>query len=353
MVSITLLLAATRAHAADKLWDNPDGGIFTLASNWIGGVPGLNDLARFKITNSTSFPRTYTVAFANDPITQQLVVEDENVTFNLIGSPSNHTYELKNEFVAMALGTVAGRSGNLTVRRGTLKLPPASDLEIAPVAGASGVLTVDVGGAVLGAPNVLVGLNGNGTLNINSGGDVTANEVRVGVNDGSMGTLNVSNGGHIESGLSFIGSIAVGANSGQVTVASMDSGASSVWDISEDLRLGFRSPGSTSGNGTLLIQAGGIVAVTGSTIVGDRGIFQLEGGMFSASGITVAGQFSWTAGTLQVGDFFGNLVVPNGGVLVVPLSTGTEVNGSYNQQAAGAVLALEISGPSNFWQIGR
>ena len=46
-------------------------------------------------------------------------MEDDGVKFNLMG----HTYELTNPFVAVALGTVPNRSGDLTVTNGTLKLP--------------------------------------------------------------------------------------------------------------------------------------------------------------------------------------------------------------------------------------
>jgi hypothetical protein len=44
------------------------------------------------------------------------------------------TYELENNFVAAALGTVQNpnRSGDLTVTHGTLRLPFAANLEIAP-----------------------------------------------------------------------------------------------------------------------------------------------------------------------------------------------------------------------------
>ena len=43
------------------------------------------------------------------------MVEDDDVTFDLNG----HTYALTNTFVAAALGTVPGRSGNLKIIDGT------------------------------------------------------------------------------------------------------------------------------------------------------------------------------------------------------------------------------------------
>src|SRR5690349_19903866 len=82
-----LCCTAATTCAADKLWDNVNGGVFITPGNWFGGVPGANDVARFETTNSHLFQRIYTVDFTADPINQQLVVEDDNVTFNLIGSP--------------------------------------------------------------------------------------------------------------------------------------------------------------------------------------------------------------------------------------------------------------------------
>src|SRR5262245_55349753 len=96
LVSIVFCLLPSTAEAADKLWDNAEGGVFSEPNNWFGGVPGTNDVARFETTNSNFFQRAYTVDFHTDPINQQLVVEDDGVKFNLMG----HTYELKNPFVA-------------------------------------------------------------------------------------------------------------------------------------------------------------------------------------------------------------------------------------------------------------
>jgi T5SS/PEP-CTERM-associated repeat protein len=443
--SLTLWHIATPAGADDSLWDNVNGGVFTLASNWFGGVPGPDDVARFETTNSNLFQRTYTVSFANDPTNQQLVVEDDNVTFNLIGFPSNHTYTLANEFVAVALGTVPARSGNLTVRNGTLALPSQSDIEIAPTANASGVLTVGGGGGIAGAPNILVGLNGTGTFEVKDAGSVIANLVQIGVNSGETvtctaivsgngsslfptflsvgvhgkGVLNVNNGGHIESpdghiglgdfiggdpgtgtvniegdgstwdvgqlalggttasgfaggfgtlnitgggqvatsGAAFIGLGGPGST-GQVNVASIVPGAISNFDIGGSLGIASMPLGpsgfDTGGIGTLLIQAGGIVNVTGNTVVGSNGLLRLEGGALNTSEVVFLGsvnQFSWTAGTLRVGTFRSSLTVPNGGVMTPVVSEdGTTVTGDYNQQAAGATLAVEIGGPFAFNQ---
>jgi T5SS/PEP-CTERM-associated repeat protein len=302
MISLfTPQFVAQHALAADSLWNEPVNGVFTLGTNWFGGVPGPNDVARFETTNSNSFQRTYTVAFANDPINQQLVVEDDNVTLNLIGSLSNHTYTLTNQFVAVALGTVPDRSGNLTVRRGTLNLPSknptsAADLEIAPVAHVKGVLTVGAGGGVIGPPDVFVGLNGNGTLDINSGGSVIADAVGIGVNSGSTGTvtitdsgsalfptslkvgdqgngvLNIFAGGRVEGDSSVIGEFGLDG-SGNMGTVNVD-GNGSMWKVIT-LVVGNGSPFTTPAVGRLNITGGGRVA-THTTTIGNIGIGEVN-----------------------------------------------------------------------------
>jgi T5SS/PEP-CTERM-associated repeat protein len=94
--------------------------------------------------------------------------------------------------VSAAIGTVPDRSGNLTVTDGTVRFQSPTDLEIAPVVDATGVLTVSAGGVIDGSPDVFVGLNGNGTLDINSGGSITAGQVKIGVNSGSTGVARVT-----------------------------------------------------------------------------------------------------------------------------------------------------------------
>ena len=67
LISIAFCLMPSTAGAADKLWDNVDGGIFSEPNNWFGGVPGTNDVARFETTNSNFFQRAYTVDFTHRP----------------------------------------------------------------------------------------------------------------------------------------------------------------------------------------------------------------------------------------------------------------------------------------------
>src|SRR5262245_57260113 len=108
-VFVVLVSMSGTLPAADKLWDNASGGFFSTSANWFPGVPGLGDVARFGITDSSFFQRSYVVRFVSSPTNQQLVVEDDSVGF-INSDFFGHSYSLTNSFVGAALGTVSGRS---------------------------------------------------------------------------------------------------------------------------------------------------------------------------------------------------------------------------------------------------
>jgi T5SS/PEP-CTERM-associated repeat protein len=355
------LLADPTHSAADSLWDNVNGGVFNVASNWFGGVPGFFDVARFEITNSNVFQREYIVDFTNNPTNDQLVVEDDGVTFNLFETQiaTAHNYTLRNQFVAAALGTVPGRSGDLTVTGGTLTLPFANgsdhaDLEIAPVANASGSLTVRSGGLVAGSPDVLVGLNGTGTLDILNGGDVIADQTWVGFNSGSTGTatitgndtsllaerlsvgnqghgtLSIMSGGQVHDTFALIGD---DIGTGEVTV----SGSGSQWVNSDSLVVGYR------GTGTLSITGGGQVRSNRFASLGE-----LDGA--GTNTVTVDGANSqWIhTGDLDVGRRSpGTLTITAGG----RVESGNATIGTFSGaiDSAAIVSGTDLNGIGSQW----
>jgi T5SS/PEP-CTERM-associated repeat protein len=164
-----------------------------------------------------------------------------------------------------------------------------------------------------------VGLNGNGTLDINSGGDVLARQVTIGVNNGSTGaaritdagslldaddltvrtgTLEIANGGRINCSRAIIGS-------GQVSVSGTGS-----FLLSSELDIS-----GASAAGTLRIQTGGRVLVLSNTFIGNGDAIHLEGGALDIKRLFPQG-FFWTSGALGVGTFDGSLTAPSSGVLL-------------------------------------
>jgi T5SS/PEP-CTERM-associated repeat protein len=293
--------AAQQARAADRLWDNVDGGFFSEPLNWFGGVPGSDDVARCGTTDSSFFQRTYTVDFTANISNQALVVEDDGVTFNLGG----HTYQPTDSIGTVLLGTVPNRSGNLTVKNGALSLFDSADINIAWVAGGSGGLTVGAGGQVRrglfdGGPGVRVGVNGSGTLEINSGGFVRADRMTNGVNRGSTGTVTVTGNGSLR--------------------------------IINDLNFG------DAGSGTLRSKNGGKVFVDGRlNFIGGNGTLDLELGRFADAAQIQVGRQMVVGGNLQLSLESG--FIPDSQAELKIVTTSLGIVGSFANVANGQRLS--------------
>lgn len=259
-----------------------------------------------------------------------------------------------------------GFSGNGTIdinSGGAVSVEASTSLGIN--AGSNGGVTVDGSGSILtSSAQLLVGLTGHGTLDVNSGGAVAVGtNAFVGAESGSdgnvtvegndstfttAGALTVADAGHgaleIENG----GAVSVGTNAfvaaetgigGSVTV----DGSDSSFTTEEQLEVGF------SGNGTLDISNGGFVSAMTATAVGintgSEGSVTVDG-----SGSTLA-----SAGQLQVG-FSGNgtLEIHSGGLASIGTSAGVGLNaesvgdvtvdGSSSTLTTGEALVVGNSG---------
>ena len=82
-----LLALVADVNAADRAWRNPDGGTFSIASNWFGGVPGASDVAGFGLSTPGILGALplYTVSFTADATNQALRMLDDRMTFDLNG----------------------------------------------------------------------------------------------------------------------------------------------------------------------------------------------------------------------------------------------------------------------------
>lgn len=132
--TVLLLAVVTEAHAAEKFWGNFIGGAYNAGANWQGGsVAGASDVAHFGLSFNIFF-RTYTVDFDVSPTNRALVIEDDNVTFDLNG----RIYTTTDSLLAIDIGTVAGKSDRLTITDGIMIVDFASQLRIG--VGGSGFL---------------------------------------------------------------------------------------------------------------------------------------------------------------------------------------------------------------------
>ncbi len=248
--------------------------------------------------------------------------------------------------------------GNLTISGGSsVSLDDSGYIGLA--SGSTGVLTVTGSGSQFNqlSSSFYVGHEGNGTLSVADGGQVTTRDNTIGwassatgavtvtgsdsqlstrqldVGLNGSGTLNVSAGGRVNSDDGF-----VGISTGSTGVATV-TGSGSQWNVTDELEVGL------SGNGTLTVSAGGQVS-SRSTGVGIRAT--------STGVVTVTGSGSqwnnsddfrlFTNGTLNIAD---------GGAL----TTGSLRTGSLDNSAGGTLNlnggslttgSFDFSGSSDF-----
>jgi T5SS/PEP-CTERM-associated repeat protein len=192
---IIQLCAAMRLEAAEKIWQAPFGGSFNSAANWEGGVvPGASDVARFERTlDPTIIQLNYTVTFSASVINQALEVEDDFVTFDLNG----HLYDTTQSTIGVEVGTLANRTGKLTINDGSIEVFNNGEIVIATVANSIGFLTLNNGGRIINSSGaaLVVGESGSGTLTVDNGSVTNVLFAFIGHLTGSTGTVNVSGAG--------------------------------------------------------------------------------------------------------------------------------------------------------------
>jgi len=288
---IALVAVAAESHAADRFWGNQFGGTFIDPFNWQDGlVPGAGDIAHFGLTtNPTLLQRIYTVSFTADATNQALKIEDDFVTFDLDGRTYTTTSVTGNE-----IGSVAGRSGRLTIKGGIMNVAPDSELLIGVVTNASGSLTVSTGGQLTGWRFLRVGRAGSGILTVQNGGVIQGTLTVIGDASGATGVATITGAGSaLNSTILDVGSFGSGTlnitTDGVVRSVINDSvgsqalstgtvnvdGPNSQWISSGDVALGV------CGSGTLNITNGGRVQNT----VGGVGLFSGSTGIVNVDGL--------------------------------------------------------------------
>jgi hypothetical protein len=152
-----LLAISSRTLANDISWRSAAGGSFHSTGNWIGGVvPGASDVAIFGLSDGF-LQLNYTVSFATDVTNQRLIIEDDNVVFDLNGrvyrTPQSNNL----------IGNVAGKTGQLTVLDGLW-----DDTGVGFTTVGTGMLTFSTGAQFVGG-RINVGPSASGGLVIQNG----------------------------------------------------------------------------------------------------------------------------------------------------------------------------------------
>ena len=170
--------------------------------------------------------------------------------------------------VAATLGDSAGASGTLNMNVGTFNVTGSDFTQTQLIVGnnGNGTLNVNNGADVhVSGFNSTVALGhhstGNGTVSINGAGSTWTNDDQLWIGESGTGTLTIENGGSLitSSGAGNSSIIGVfGGSNGMVTIT----GAGSTWNDNNGLTVG------NSGNGTLLITNGGSLTSTGTSLGG-------------------------------------------------------------------------------------
>ena len=224
---------------------------------------------------------------------------------------------------------------------------------------AAGVGTVTIDDAIWNnSGHVIVGNDGNGTLNVTHGGVVNiGTNLDVGACKGGLGQVAVANGSIAVSGSLHIGGAAATAGSGTFSV-----GAGGVVTVAGDLGVGATgtlnlaggsvTDGSIAGGTAshMAVQAGGIIAGFGSISatngaqIWDQGIIQATGGTLTVNG-NIAGNGSLgiganstaviNASTLKLAGI--SFLGPNADLT---LAHGSAINAPISGFAIGDILSM-------------
>lgn len=249
----------------------------------------------------------------------------------------------------LVLGGTAGGHGTLNVTGGIVGGPVGQGLgngiQIARTATSSGLMTIASGSVLVNGNSTVIGELGSGTVSVNSGGFFQAGRVDVGVANTGVGTLNINTSGKadflsyltiggtgqgtftVNGGLIQTRGGTIGGSAGSLGTATITSGTwlNNATGSGSEI-AGYLTVGG-SGTGSLTINDGGYVVVTGTFSKGANGTLTLNQG-----------------GTLQIGGVNGN---NNGGVArYMVASTGTIGSGT-----AGVLVGdLDFAGTLKFAQ---
>jgi fibronectin-binding autotransporter adhesin len=218
---------------------------------------------------------------------------------------------------------------------------------------AAGIGTVTLNDSSWTTAEVLqVGLAGQGTLNVESGGKVTVGSSLVaGDETGSVGTLNVASGGQVKVADSLIVGGETGSTGtldvagGTVSAATLDVSIYGTGTLNVDagshinVASHFEIGSNVRGVGTATLFSGSTVTVAGSASIGS----ETMGSPLGTATLTIEGTSSFTAQNfLAVSD--GSTVAMAGGMLSAGLTTGNVGVAAGSQIAGYGTLATRTGG---------
>jgi T5SS/PEP-CTERM-associated repeat protein len=432
-----LLSLVASATAADFSWQAIDDATFSQPSNWspASGIPGPADRAIFDRGQDAQS----NVLFNTNPVNTQLLIRYDDVTFLLAGRTYTLT-GASPAVPSVIVGDADNPRSDLWLDGGTLQTvnsaigwaeatDAAAVVDAATwtasqgfVIGASGFGRLDILGggsvqnqfAILGdqatadgtvsiaegsswtsSQQILVGGDGVGEFNVEDGGTASAGQAIVAngatstgfltvtgigsqlsvtqplvVGNAGYGRLDIFDGGRV---ISPGASLAVAADSSGIVAVSGDAAQ---WQITGDLNVGG-SDTAPGGAGTLFIESGATIDMSGTTLIWPEGFVSLRGGTLRTRAIDNRGSIEYLFGTLHLtasdftigaaGMFGASLAISPGMDMIVDRHTAIDpdallaiIDGSYtagtlDQQGRVAIIegALSVRGGGTNHALGK
>jgi hypothetical protein len=303
-------LVPAPAGAITLTWLSAVTGFTDDVTKWTPSqLPQAADILYFDL------PGTYTVQFRNTPVSTWLAVDDGTVTM-VTGAHATSSFFVGTRAGAAAVATLSGGAGT-----GTHALSVSGNVLLGTGAGVTGTLNVtnvNMSVTLTGAGSLLeVGRSGgsatmkvltgatvtndgltlvpsttgaSGTLTISGKGEAhpstfvaapNAAAFRVGDAAGTTGTVTVENGGRLESSQALHVGTASGGTGSLVVGPTLGADTAHV-ALTGDLWLAHNGDATAAGTGTLTVDAGSTMDVTGGTWTyddqGGAGTITLEEG---------------------------------------------------------------------------
>ncbi|MGX5776916.1 autotransporter-associated beta strand repeat-containing protein [Methylorubrum zatmanii] len=232
------------------------------------------------------------------------------------------------EVSALQVAVTSGSSGTLLVESGATLTSNGSAGYIGNQATATGQATVTgTGSRWTSSQHLYVGLSGSGSLTLSSGGSASVLSLDAGLNGGAQGTVLVESGGS----LAVTGLLTAGNSTGATGGITVTGGRSAL--TADTLSLG------NGGSATLSVAAGGTVTLT-------AGSLSAAGGSGGAATVTVSGTGSRlkATGGMSLGTGAGSTsaLTVQGGATLETVSGGLYLEGGSVTTVAGAGSALLV-----------
>lgn len=320
--ALLMTVIAGTADAATLNWNNPAGGSASVSTNWNPvQIPGANDdlvfdlAGAYPITFDFLVPSSLTHLYRDGVITLTMSSPHSTSSTVIVGSLSGDNASVTlttgrlTTNASLTAGSSSGSTGAVTVNDDDAELIVANGADLVIGNNGAASLTILAAGHVEVADQLIVGSNATSVPTVTVSGFSVApigastlevlgtGESRIG--QGGDATMIIENGGQV----SFAGKVIIANGSASVSSVTVQTAGllDAMLEVGGDLLIGRNSNAITAaGNGTLNVNAGGVVDVVGETLLGDpnggTGTIDLDGGVFNGilpvnvrSGSTITG----------------------------------------------------------------